>query len=68
MNIKNGNFIPKFVPVDQSKTLISIRLNDLVIQKIDRIANRSNLSRNEVIKQMLDHILENMEDEGEDKE
>lgn len=65
MNGKNQNFIPKFVPIEQSKTLISIRLNDLTIQKIDRLANNSNLSRNEYIKQMIDYVLENIEEEKE---
>ena len=65
MNIKNENFIPKFVPVEQTKTLISIRLNTLTIEKIDRLAAKSNLSRNEYIKQMIDYVLENTEEEKE---
>jgi metal-responsive CopG/Arc/MetJ family transcriptional regulator len=66
MNSKN--FIPKFVPIEQSKTLISIRLNDLTIEKIDKMANAANLSRNEMIKQMLDYVLENSENTGDIKE
>jgi len=65
MNIKNENFIPKFIPVEQSKALISIRLNTLTIEKIDRLAAKSNLSRNEYIKQMIDYVLENTEEEKE---
>jgi len=56
---KNNNFVPKFVPIEQKKSLISIRLNDITIEKIDRLAVDKNLSRNELIKQMLDYVLDN---------
>jgi metal-responsive CopG/Arc/MetJ family transcriptional regulator len=59
----NSNFIPKFVPVEQRKSLISIRLNDLTIEKIDKMAAKNNLSRNEMIKQMLDYVLANTKDD-----
>ena len=65
MNIKNNNFVPKFVPIEQKKSLISIRLNDITIEKIDKMANKNNVSRNEMIKQMLDYVIANVEDENE---
>ena len=67
MSINNNNFIPKFVPVENSKALISLRLNVSTIEKLERLAYKSKLSRNEYIKQIIEHVLQNI-DENEEAE
>lgn len=51
----------KFIPTKSEKIVISIRLENEKIDKIDKIANEIDISRNELINQCLDYALENLE-------
>lgn len=51
----------KFIPTKSEKVVISIRLENEKIEKIDEIANKIDISRNELINQCLDYALENLE-------
>ena len=51
----------KFQPAKSEKIVISIRLEENKLQKIDKIANKTKISRNELINQCLDYALENLE-------
>jgi len=52
----------KFIPKSQNKSVISIRLEDKTIEKIDELAGKSLISRNEFIKQCIAFALERVED------
>lgn len=58
----------KFVPSKNEKIVISIRLNSSKINQIDEIANKIDLSRNELINQCLDYALNNLEFNTEKKQ
>ena len=47
-----------FIPKNQDKTMISIRLNNSMIKQIDELAAESNVSRNELIRQLLEFSLQ----------
>ena len=47
-----------FIPKNQDKTVISIRLNNDMIKQIDDMATKADVSRNELIRQMLEFCLE----------
>lgn len=51
----------KFIPTKSEKVVISIRLENEKINKIDEIDNKINISRNELINQCLDYALNNLE-------
>jgi len=51
----------KFIPTKSEKIVISIRLENEKINKIDEIATKIDISRNELINQCLDFALENLE-------
>lgn len=51
----------KFLPMKNEKTVISIRLDDERLEKIDKIANKIDISRNALINQCLDFALNNLE-------
>jgi len=51
----------KFIPTKSEKIVISIRMENEKINKIDEIANKIDISRNELINQCLDFALENLE-------
>ena len=51
----------KFIPIKSEKIVISIRLENEKINKIDEIASKIDISRNELINQCLDFALENLE-------
>ena len=52
----------KFIPKSQDKSVISIRLEDATIKRIDQLAADTNISRNELIKQCIDFALERIDD------
>ena len=53
----------KFIPKGEGdKKAISVRIEQKAIAKIDRLANINNVSRNEMIKQLLDFALERTEE------
>ena len=47
-----------FIPKNQDKTVISIRINNSMIKQIEKLAEESNVSRNELIRQLLEFSLE----------
>lgn len=51
----------KFIPTKNEKIVISIRMEQEKINRIDEIANKIDISRNELINQCLDFALENLE-------
>lgn len=57
----------KFIPTRSEKIVISIRLENEKINKIDEIATKIDISRNELINQCLDFALENLEFKGKEK-
>lgn len=57
----------KFIPIKSEKIVISIRIENEKIEKIDEIANKIDISRNELINQCLDFALENLEFKGKEK-
>lgn len=57
----------KFIPTKSEKIVISIRIENEKIDKIDEIANKIDISRNELINQCLDYALNNLEFNGKEK-
>lgn len=51
----------KFIPIKSEKVVISIRLENEKINKIDELASKIDISRNELINQCLDYALNNLE-------
>lgn len=56
-----------FIPKNQDKTVISIRLNNDMIKQIDELAAKSDVSRNELIRQMLEFCLERTKESNNKK-
>ncbi len=54
--------MPKFVPKKPEKDVISMRISVDTLQEIDKRAAKFEISRNELINQMIDYALANMED------
>lgn len=54
--------MPKFVPKKPEKEVISMRISVDTLQEIDKRAAKFEISRNELINQMIDFALANMED------
>ena len=57
----------KFIPRNQDKSVISIRLEDMTIKKIDELANENRMSRNEFIKQCIEFALERIDADTENQ-
>jgi len=55
-----NNFEPKKQTKNKEKTVISIRLNTDTLEKIDEIASKTDISRNEFIVQCIDYALKNL--------
>lgn len=51
----------KFNPTKNEKIVITIRIEDYRVDEIDRIANKLNISRNELISQCLDFAIKNID-------
>ena len=51
----------KFIPKIPDKSVISIRLEDELITKIDELSNNQKMSRNEFIKQCIVYALNNID-------
>ena len=51
----------KFTPKKQDKEVISIRLPARLLETVDRIAAKVDISRNELINQCIEFALENLE-------
>ena len=48
-----------FVPIKQEKTVISIRLDVELLKKVDELAGKTDISRNEIIVQCIDYAIKN---------
>lgn len=57
--------MPKFQPTKKlntnEKIVISIRLNLDKVEKLDKIAGKTDISRNQLINQCIDYALKNIE-------
>lgn len=52
----------RFQPTNKSeKIVITIRIEDYRVEELDKIANKINISRNELISQCLDFAVKNLE-------
>ena len=52
-----------FRPNKHEKTVISVRIDKELLDKIDKVANDANLSRNEIICQSIEFALDNADTE-----
>ena len=53
----------KFIPtIPPDKSVISIRLENEMIERIDKLSEKRNLSRNEFIRQSIVFALENLDE------
>lgn len=50
-----------FKPLKNEKSVISIRIDVTTLKTIDRLANKTDISRNEMIIQCIDYSLKNLE-------
>ena len=58
----------RFQPTNKSeKIVITIRIEDYRVEELDRLANKINISRNELISQCLDFAIKNLEFKKETK-
>ncbi len=57
-----------FRPNKHEKTVISVRIDKELLDKIDKVATESDLSRNEIICQSIEFALNNTDEDGEDAE
>lgn len=55
-----SNFEPRKQTKTKEKTVISIRLNTDTLEKIDEIAGKTDISRNEFLVQCIDYALKNL--------
>ena len=51
----------KFKPIKNEKTVISIRLDEDLLKKVDKLAISTDISRNELIVQCIQYALQNMQ-------
>ncbi len=57
----------KFKPTNKhEKIVITIRIDDYKVEQLDDIANKVNISRNELINQCLDFAIMNIEFKDDD--
>ncbi len=50
-----------FKPTKSEKIVITIRIEDYRVEELDRIADKINISRNELISQCLDFAIKNID-------
>ena len=55
----------QFIPTASSKSVISIRLDDVLIAKIDELSRAQQMSRNELIRQCIEFALERIDEATE---
>lgn len=53
--------LTEFKPTKTEKTVISIRLDVDILNKVDALANKADISRNEFILQCIDYALKNID-------
>ena len=51
----------KFKPVKNEKTVISIRLDVDLLNEVDKLSAKTDISRNELIVQCIQYALQNMQ-------
>lgn len=51
-----------FKPIKPEKTVISIRLNVSMLQEIDKLSQKTDISRNELIVQCIEYALKNFKE------
>ena len=51
----------KFKPVKNEKTVISIRLDVELLNEVDKLSTKTDISRNELIVQCIQYALQNMQ-------
>ena len=61
------NMNDRFLPKIPDKTVISIRLEDELISKVDMLSRKQKMSRNELIKQCILFALERIDDKIDKK-
>ena len=47
-----------FIPKNQNKTVVSLRIHNSMLKMIDELAIQSDVSRNELIRQLLEFALQ----------
>ena len=52
----------RFIPKTQDKSVISVRLDDVLIANIDELSRAKKISRNELIRQCIEFALERIDD------
>ncbi len=57
-----------FKPTKSEKIVITIRIEDYRVEQLDKIANKINISRNELISQCLDFAIKNIDFKENKKE
>ena len=57
-----------FKPVKQEKTVISIRINMDMLDKIDELSLKTEISRNEFIVQCIEYAISNYKSEQQENE
>ena len=55
----------RFIPKTQDKSVISVRLEDALIESLDELSKKRKMSRNEIIKQCIEFALERIEDSAD---
>ena len=55
-----------FRPNKHEKTVISVRIDKELLDRIDAVASMSDLSRNEIICQSIEFALDNTDEQGTD--
>lgn len=56
-----SNFILKSKKIKQEKVVISVRINEAVLNTIEQALINTNISRNEFINQAIEYALDHME-------
>lgn len=50
----------EFKPIKQEKSIISIRIDNELLKKVDEVSTKTDISRNELIVQCIDFALKNI--------
>lgn len=58
-----SNFILKSKKIKQEKVVISVRMDEAVLNTIEQVLVNTNISRNEFINQVIEYALDHMSDD-----
>lgn len=64
--MKGGGYVKKFVAKKPEKEVISLRIPSEILKIIDNKATEVEISRNELINQMILYSLQNMDDSSKE--